>query len=252
MSMTAKHHGSEDCAHVCCTRFEGFGVDIGGERIFADVNLHVHCGQLTAIIGRNGAGKSTLIRAILGDVPHRGTIRYTDAAGDPLHRRAQPLIGYVPQLAELDRTAPVTVQDLFAATWTSTPVWWRTSAVMVERAHRTLARVQAEHLLRRRLGTLSGGELQRVLLALALEPTPNLLLLDEPERGIDHRGMGVFYELLSKLRQTDDLAVILISHDLDLVAQYADQVVLFDRGLVLADRPDVVLSDVRAKNLLAL
>ena len=91
------HHrasSSEDCAKLCCTRIEDFGVKVGRLTIFDHVNIHVHCGQLTALIGPNGAGKSTLLKAILGEVPHTGKLKYMDAKGK---RTGHPLIGYVPQ-----------------------------------------------------------------------------------------------------------------------------------------------------------
>ena len=105
------HHASsqKDCARLCCTKIENFGVKAGRLVIFEDVNIHVHCGQLTAIIGPNGAGKSTLLKAILGEIPHTGKLKYTDAKGK---HTGNPVIGYVPQYLKFDVSAPITVQDL--------------------------------------------------------------------------------------------------------------------------------------------
>ena len=116
------HHrarSADDCGHLCCTKIEDFAVSFGRVEIFSGVNLHVHCGQLTALIGPNGAGKSTLLRAILGEVPHKGRLTYTDAAGK---RAGQPVIGYVPQYLRFDVSSPTSVMDIFMACLSRRPV----------------------------------------------------------------------------------------------------------------------------------
>jgi zinc transport system ATP-binding protein len=112
-----------------------------------------------------------------------------------------------------------------------------------------LRRVQAEYLIDRRLGALSGGELQRVLLALALEPLPDLLLLDEPVSGVDELGMKIFYELAAKLCAVEDMAILLISHDLDMVKKYADQVILLDKRVLKIGSADEVFNSAEMQNL---
>lgn len=230
------HHrgATEGCAHFCCTKIEDFSVSFGTFEVFSHVNLHIHCGELTAIIGPNGAGKSTLLRAILGEIPHAGSLRFVDA-GD--RHTDHPVIGYVPQYLRLDVSAPTTVTDLFMACLTVRPVWLFSARHYRRRAAENLARVHAEHLMDRRLGALSGGELQRVLLALALDPMPNLLLLDEPVSGVDQNGLSLFYEIVADLRAKEDLAILLISHDLGMVARHADKVVLMDRGIAAEGTP---------------
>lgn len=206
----------------CCqTNITNLGVTLNGHEILRDINLHIHCGELTAVIGANGAGKTTLIKAILGEIPHSGKIEFTNAGR----------IGYVPQRLDFDPSSPTTVLDLFTASLTRVPVWLISSRQQ-NRIRKSLALVQADHLLVRRLGSLSGGELQRVLLALALEPIPNLLLLDEPAAGVDQNGLELFYRLVSSLRRKYDLAIILVSHDLDMVAEYADRVVLINEQTI--------------------
>ena len=147
------------------------------------------------------------------------------------------MIGYVPQYLRLDVSAPTTVMDLFMACLTVRPVWLFSARRYRRRAAENLARVHAEHLMDRRLGALSGGELQRVLLALALDPMPNLLLLDEPVSGVDQNGLSLFYEIVADLRAKEDLAILLISHDLGMVARHADKVVLMDRGIAAEGTP---------------
>ena len=242
------HHrgAAAGCAHFCCTKIEDFGVSFGTFEVFSHVNLHIHCGELTAVIGPNGAGKSTLLRAVLGEVPHSGALRFVDA--DDRHT-GHPVIGYVPQYLRFDVSAPTSVMDLFMACLTRRPVWLCSSRRFRVRAEESLARVRAAHLLDRRLGALSGGELQRVLLALALDPMPNLLLLDEPVSGVDQSGLALFYDIVSALRTQEDLAILLISHDLGMVARHADQVVLMNRGVAAQGTPAEVFGGQQMERL---
>ena len=243
------HHrasSSEDCAKLCCTRIEDFGVKVGRLTIFDHVNIHVHCGQLTALIGPNGAGKSTLLKAILGEVPHTGKLKYMDAKG---RRTGHPLIGYVPQYLRFDVSAPTSVMDIFMACLSDKPVWLWPGKSLRARVEQNLQRVRAAHLIDRRLGALSGGELQRVLLALALDPMPDLLLLDEPVSGVDQNGLELFYEIVAELREKEDMAIILISHDLNMVARHADQVVLMDKDVISAGTPEEVFGDSRTQKI---
>ncbi|MCR5558945.1 metal ABC transporter ATP-binding protein [Schwartzia sp. (in: firmicutes)] len=246
------HHpaaSGDDCGKLCCTKIENFGVSFGEMKLFSDVNMHVHCGQLTAIIGPNGAGKSTLLNAILGEVPHTGNLHYVDAKGK---HTGHPVIGYVPQHLRFDVSAPTSVMDIFMACLSKRPVWLCSSEKFRTRVTEDLARVQAEQLIDRRLGALSGGELQRVLLALALDPMPDLLLLDEPVSGVDYNGHVRFYEILDELREKEDMAIILISHDLRLMAKHADQVVLMDHGIVTSGTPEEVFGNPRTQEILGL
>jgi len=218
----------------CCTRLLDFGVRLGGTAVLEHIQLHVHCGELSALIGPNGAGKTTLFRALLGEVPHTGQVRFVHAGNE--QRFESPRIGYVPQLLEFDRTAPVSVRDLFAAATTRRPLWAGVDRRCRQAALDALALVGAQDLFARNLGRLSGGELQRVLLALALNPQPDLLLLDEPVSGVDQGGMELFYRMVSQLRRQLDLSILLITHDLAAVARVADRMIFLNRR-VLADGP---------------
>lgn len=225
---------------------EDFSVKIGRLTIFDHVNIHIHCGQLTALIGPNGAGKSTLLKAILGEVPHAGKLHYVDAKGK---HTGHPVIGYVPQYLRFDVSSPTSVMDIFMACLTRRPVWLCSAKSLRPRVLKSLERVRAAHLIDRRLGALSGGELQRVLLALALDPMPDLLLLDEPVSGVDQNGLELFYEIVADLREKEDMAIILISHDLNMVAKHADQVVLMNKGVVMSGTPEEVFADRRTKKI---
>lgn len=225
------------CGSLCCTKIEHFNVTLGNTEILRDVNLHIHCGELTAIIGPNGAGKSTLFKSLLGEIPHGGSIKFVSASN---HQAEKPIIGYVPQYLSFDLSTPTSVYDFFAAAISKFPVWLRSKASLKKDILNSLKKVQAEKLIDRKMGALSGGELQRILLALALTPVPNILLLDEPVSGIDHNGLELFYKTLIDVKQNYDLSIILISHDLDMVFRYADRVVLLNKTVLANGTPSEV------------
>jgi zinc transport system ATP-binding protein len=242
--MKNKHGKNSDsvcqqkCCGFCCTKIENFGVTQGNTVILKDINIHIHCGELTAIIGPNGAGKSTLINALLGEIPHSGNLQFVHA-NNGSHQI--PVMGYVPQSLNLDSTSPTSVMDLFLSCRSAYPTWLMRRKKEVEKVKERLSAVKADHLIDRRIGALSGGELQRVLLALALEPPPDLLLLDEPVSGIDQSGLELFYETVSAVREAYDLSVILVSHDMDMVRRYADRVILLNQTILKVGTPDEVL-----------
>src|SRR5207248_138914 len=142
-----------------------------GVRILEDVTAAIPRGSVTALIGPNGAGKSTLLTAMLGLLPCQGTVRFTAVDGRP------PRVGYVPQRLDFDRAAPITVLDFLAMGRQRRPLWFGVRRDVRERALETLRLVDAENLIASRLGRLSGGELQRVQLALALQDDPDVLLM---------------------------------------------------------------------------
>lgn len=226
--MTALRKIIKPCG-LHCIKVNHLGVTIGGQEILKDVNLHIHCGSLNAVIGRNGAGKSTLIRAILGDILHTGKIEFKDSENG----RIQNLkIGYVPQSLNIEKQTPVSVYDMIAAYQSNVPVFALKSRKQKERILEHLRVFEADYLLDKQICNLSGGELQRVMLSMAIMDEPNLLLLDEPVSGIDQNGMELFYKTIYNLKENYDLAVILISHDLEYVKRYADKVVLLDETIL--------------------
>ncbi len=235
--ITGPHHGS--CGDSCCLKLQNVSVTIGTDRILEDVNLHVHCGQLLALIGPNGAGKSTVLKAILGQRAYSGAIQFS-VPGQ--RHRHPPRIGYVPQSPAFDPGDPVSVEDLFACCMSRRPAFLGLSREMRETVERSLARVHGEELVKKRVGSLSGGELQRVLLALALEPVPNILILDEPLSGVDVEGMATLMDMLDELRRTYDLSILMTTHDFSLLPRYADQVVLIDRRVLCQGTAEEVLS----------
>ena len=212
-----------------CIKVNHLGVRFGEQVVLEDVNLHIHCGSLNAVIGKNGAGKSTLIRALLDDIPHSGEIEFKDTKNG---RMRHLKIGYVPQSINIEKNTPVSVYDLIASYQYRYPVFLPKNRRIYEEIRRNLAVFEAEDLIDKQVCNLSGGQLQRVLLSMAIMDSPNLLLLDEPVSGIDQNGMELFYKTMDYLKKHYDLAIILISHDLDYVAKYADKVILIDKTVL--------------------
>lgn len=231
----------------CCSKIESFSVTKGKLEILKDINLHFHCGDLTAIIGPNGAGKTTLLKAILGEIEHTGTLKFLNLEG---HNNETPIIGYVPQHLNFELSTPMSVMDLFAACISKRPVWLGHSKGMIKKMTKTLEKVNMSYAVNRKIGALSGGELQRVLLALALDPVPNILLLDEPVSGIDQAGTEMFYQLISQLRKDYDMAIVLVSHDLQLLSKYADQVILLKQTIQCEGSPEYVFSHEKTKEIM--
>jgi zinc transport system ATP-binding protein len=199
------------------------GVCLRKIEILKEVDCSIPAKKTTAIIGPNGAGKTTLLLAILGLVPYTGSINFNYSD------QGRPSVGYVPQRLEFDRGLPCTVEDLMAASISNKALWLGKKQKIKEQVSIGLERVGAEGLKNRFIGKLSGGELQRILLAMALEGNPSILLLDEPTAGIDAPGEQLFCDLLSDIQNQADLTVILISHDLSVVSNHAHHVICLNK-----------------------
>lgn len=222
-----------------CIKIKHLGVKFGEQEVLKDINLHVHCGSLNAIIGQNGAGKSTLIRAILNDIPHSGNIEFRDTKDGHIKKLK---IGYVPQAINIEKNTPVSVFDLIASYQSRFPIFLYKKKKIYNKIKKVLKVFEAEELIDKKVCNLSGGQLQRVLLSMAIMDNPNLLLLDEPVSGIDQNGMKLFFETMEFLKTHYDLAIILISHDLDYVKKYADHVALIDKTIVCQGNPEKVFN----------
>jgi zinc transport system ATP-binding protein len=196
-------------------------VRLGGREILGGVTTNLRRREVTALIGMNGAGKTTLLRALLGEIPYRGEIRFDCVHGN----RQQPgHIGYVPQRLMIEGNLPLTVYDLCGLSLRRWPWFLTSGAAFRSRIAAMLAEVGAERLIDSEVRVLSGGEVQRVLLALALEPTPELLLLDEPAAGIDFQMQEEFYKLIGRLHHERGVTVLLVSHDLSMVSKVVGHV----------------------------
>lgn len=212
-----------------------------GFRALDDLSFTVPHGAVYGLVGPNGAGKSTLIRAILGQREYEGKITFHAADG----REEKLRIGYVPQSPTFDPADAVSVMDLFTCCIFKRPAFLRPTRAMREKVTECLTRVHGEGLIDKRVGTLSGGELQRVLLALALEPMPNILILDEPLSGVDVEGMELLMQMLDEIRKKYDLSILMTTHDFSMLPRYCDRVVLLAGGkLIKKGTPlDVLNSD---------
>ncbi len=219
-----------------CIKIKDISVAFGEQVVLEKVNLHVLCGSLTAIFVPIGAGKSTLVNAILGEVAHTGEITFADTENGALRKLK---IGYVPQKLNVEKNSPVDVYDFIASLNYNFPIFLKSKKIEAEITE-ALAEFSAEDLLHKSLGKLSGGQLQRVMLSSAVMRKPNLLILDEPVSGIDKNGMDQFYEKMDYLRKHHDLAIILVSHDLDYVRKYADNVVLLNKTVLAQGSPAAV------------
>ena len=235
----------EKACGLHCTKINNISVKIGKDVILKDVNIHIHCGELTVIIGRNGAGKTTLLRAILGEVEHTGNITFVDQK-DNVTKKIK--IGFVPQSINVEKHMPTTVYDLSASCSTHIPVFLRKDKKIYNEIKEQLKIFGADELMDKSIGDLSGGELQRVLIAVATKPVPNLLILDEPVSGIDRNGIKEFYKIISKLKSEYDMSIILVSHDLEFARKYADKVILLDKEVIKEGAPEDVFNSLEFKN----
>lgn len=214
----------------------GVHVSLGGNAILRGISAGLKRGQITALIGLNGSGKTTLLRAILKEVPYTGQIQFH--CGHDHNRPTPQHVGYVPQKLQIDAKLPLTVRDLLALALQRRPLFLGVSRGAEKRMVTLLERVWTRReLLDHPVEKLSGGELQRVLLALALEPEPELLLLDEPAAGVDFQHEERFYELLARLNRETGVTILLVSHELSVVSHHAHHVLCLMDGLIKCQGP---------------
>lgn len=211
-------------------------VELGGNPILRGLSAELPRKRIAALVGLNGSGKTTLLRALLKEIPYRGEIHFHCG-----HDHSQPNprhVGYVPQKLRLESNMPLTVRDLLGLAMQSRPIFLGFGAGIRERMASMLETVGAnEKLLDRPVEKISGGELQRVLLALALQPEPELLLLDEPAAGIDVKGQEQFYDLIDRVNRERGTTILLVSHDINMVSRHAHQVMCMKDGLIHCQAP---------------
>jgi zinc transport system ATP-binding protein len=185
------------------------------------------------VIGPNGAGKTVLFRALIGALQHRGTVRWAPGTR----------VGYVPQKLDIERDLPLTGQDFLRAKAA-------VSGAARGDVQRSLDLVNLPlRVARKPIGTLSGGQFQRLLVAFALMGHPTALLLDEPTAGVDEPGEERLYEMIRRVQQEEALTLLLISHELNLVYRYADNVLCLSRHPPCFGPPDEVLTPARIEQM---
>jgi len=224
------------------------GVQLGGKDILRDVTTAVPRNRITALIGLNGSGKTTLLRAVLKEIPYTGEIRF-HCGHD--HRQPSPRnVGYVPQKLTFDANLPLTVRDLLALALQRRPLFLGISR-RVELVMRGLLEnvgiAQPREMLNSPVAKISGGELQRVLMGLALHPQPELLLLDEPAAGIDFKDQEKFYQLISRVNAENNVTILLVSHDLSVVSHHAHHVLCLRDGKVQCEGPPQLMGEMLAQ-----
>jgi len=212
-----------------------------GRPAVVGVTMSVGPRSVHLLVGPNGAGKSTLLAALLGLVEFSGNIRF--------HWRGNGRIGYVPQAFAVDRTLPLTVGEFLALTRQRRPVSLGIGRALRAHLEALLERVGLAGFLKRPLGGLSGGELQKVLLANAIDPAPELLLLDEPSSGLDETAVWQLEKLVIALKQDSRTSVLMVSHDLGQVRRIADRVTLIETTVRRTGPPGTVLADGLARAL---
>ena len=231
-----------DCKH-CCTKVDKLTVKIEDNTILDEISMHMHCNETTMLVGKNGAGKSTLVRAILNEVPYTGNISFSSK-----HNNSTKLtIGYVPQKIEIE-ASPMSVYDFIASVTGRGPVCFYKSKKQYAKILEHLKEFGADSLIDKRICDLSGGQVQRVLIAAATMPYPELLIMDEPVSGIDASGKQEFYKLINEIKNTKDIAILIISHDFEYVSRYADKVVLINKKVLKSGTPEQVLTSSEFKN----
>lgn len=209
---------------------DNLSVTLDRHPILKDISFSVHKGDVLAIVGPNGAGKSVLLKALLGLIPHQGKVRW----------HSHPKIGYVPQHFSVDKDLPLSVGEFMSMKEPD-----RKKAIDILSSvgmHGDHIKEHREgHILSQRLGWLSGGQLQRVMIAWAIADDPDVLLFDEPTSGIDVGGEETIYHLLQKLHEKKKMTSLMISHDLNMVYKYADNVICINKQMTCYGIPAKVL-----------
>ena len=208
-----------------------------GEPVLENVTLDIRRGERLGILGPNGGGKSTLLRLLLGDLqPDAGAVRVL--GGEPAIARRAGRIGYLPQRVSAELPFPLDVGRVVEQGVSARVPPWRGLGDRRHTAERAMELVGVSHLARRPIGRLSGGQLQRVLIARSVAAGPDVLLLDEPTVGIDIAGQHRFGEMLETLRREMGLTVVIVSHELATIAATSDRVACLRRTLHFHDTPN--------------
>ncbi len=225
---------------------KNLNVRYNGFNAISDVSFDVDRGEIVIIIGPNGAGKTTLIKALINLIPYEGTVKLLGKTHGEMQPNTWQRIGYVPQRVDIPRNFPVTVKDLLKLSINLYPI------NVDEKKRRIVEFIKLEHLEKfenKLIGDLSGGEMQRVLIARALLSLPDLILFDEPLAGIDVSGERTFYEFVSYIRTEFKISSVIISHDVTAISRIADRVMGLNRKIYFFGKPEDVLSQDYLKSI---
>lgn len=203
---------------------QNISLNLDGKQILQNINLQIDEKQIVTLIGPNGAGKTTLVKIVLGLLA---------ASAGNVNLRKNLRIGYMPQRLHIDNSMPISVQKFLHLAVRAKP----------ELIEKVLAEVKATHLLHSQIHSLSGGELQRVLLARSLIQDPELLVLDEPVQGVDISGQAELYALIASIRDSHQCGILMVSHDLHLVMSATDEVICLNQHICCHGHPEQVSND---------
>jgi zinc transport system ATP-binding protein len=235
MNVSAADSFHDDIDRKPLLRIERLGVRYGSHWALRDFDLDVHRGDMVGIIGPNGGGKSTLFKAILGLV--------APTSGRVIKSSEALRIGYVPQHLTYDTSFPITVGEFLTVNHPGRFFWCGGVGRKQKREITdTLERLHVADLLGQRLGTLSGGQFQRILVAAALLQKPELLLLDEPSASVDRRGSDDLRDILKEIHHATSLSVLFVSHDLHFVSHLAKKVCCLNQTCCAEGAPETVLT----------
>ena len=211
-------------------------VELDNKVILNNINFEVEKGDVLAIIGPNGAGKTTLLKAILGLIPYKGEIKYKN---DEVRKYLDEIF-YVPQKFEFDKSIPITVEEFLSLTL---------KKIRKDIKEHVIKEIGIFNLLNKKLGNISGGELQRVLIAKSVLENPELILLDEPTTGIDIEGEKKFYELISHLNKNHKITIIFVSHEINIVYNFSNKVLCLNKDLLCFGQTEKMLTEKTIKAL---
>lgn len=206
-------------------------VRLGSYNVLEDVSLKLDEGEVLAVIGPNGAGKTTMVKALLGLIPAAGEVRWKKGLR----------FGYVPQKLDFERNFPITVEEMFLLRLNDLPFWYGRKR-SDERILKSLDGVGVGYALNKLIGELSGGELQRVLIAYSLIAKPHVLFLDEPASGVDVHGEEKVRRLLADMVRNEKMSVVIVSHDLDIVYRQASRVICLNQKMICEGLPAEILT----------
>jgi len=212
-------------------RVENLNVRLNGEEVLVDLSFDVHDGEVLAILGPNGAGKTTLLKALLGIVPYQGVVKWREGVR----------IGYVPQRLPFIKDVPLSVKEFF-----------RLENAPENEAREILRSIGlGEEILGKKVGDLSSGQFQRILIGWALASDPNVLLFDEPLAGIDIGGQESLYNLLERLKETKNLTILFVTHELSIIYGLTDRVLCLNKRMLCMGAPKEKLTPEAISNLYA-
>jgi len=206
-------------------------VRLNGEDVLVDLSFNVYDGEVLAILGPNGAGKTTLLKALLGIVPYEGVVKWCE----------EVRIGYVPQRLPFIKDVPLSVKEFFQLK--------NASENEGEKILKSIG--LGKEILKKKIGDLSSGQFQRILIGWALALDPDVLLFDEPLAGIDVGGQESIYNFLERLKETRNLTILFVTHELSVVYRLADRVLCLNKRMLCSGAPKEMLTPEALSNLYA-